>query len=194
MKRNEISGLFTSHVIDAINEGFDPCMTELTGSYSNVMGSHMVFAKGSERIVMWIEEEERRVRNVVPHATLYVARIELGNDKSLERSYYWPHEWKENVVYTKKVYLMSHGVWSDAWYTTDEEEAIAARNKHRERYANSDRPYVCKEFEMTDRLFAIVRKLKGFKTVKRENVRVWKCNGVWHIENTKSKNVSTLSA
>ncbi len=194
MKKHEISGLFTSHITDAITEGFAPCMTELTGSYSDVMGNQMVFAKGDERIIMWMEGEERRFRNAIPHVTLYMARIKLGNGESLECSYHWSHEWKEHVVYTKRVYLMSYGLWRDAWYTTDEEEAMAARNKHRERYANSDRPHACKDFEMTDRLFAIVRKLKGFKTVKRENVRVWKCNGAWHIENTKSKNEAVLSA
>lgn len=56
MKKNQISAKFNAIITNAISEGFYPCMTELTGSYSDVMGSQIVLAKGNERIVLWMEE------------------------------------------------------------------------------------------------------------------------------------------
>ena len=56
MKKSDISAKFAPYVADAISEGFAPCLTELSGSYSGIMGYQMVFAKGNGRIVMWMEQ------------------------------------------------------------------------------------------------------------------------------------------
>ncbi len=197
MKKHEISGLFTSHVTDAINEGFVPCMTELTGSYSDVMGTQMVFAKGDERIIMWMEEKDNfglYNEDAPSNVTLRVARISLGYGETLENSYCWPRDWKRHVVHEQAVYRVSDRSWKGDWYSASEEEAREAMRKRRERFYLRGSDGLYRDYEMTDRLFAIVRRLKGFKTVKRQSVRVWKYNGVWHVENTKSGNEVTLAA
>lgn len=197
MKKSEISAKFTAIISDAISEGFYPCMTELTGSYSDVMGTQMVLAKGNERMALWMEEQESySLRKEVASVTLYAARFTLKAGERTEWNYRWSKDWKEHTFWSETVYRVSEGRHSDdAWYSEDKGEAEQARTTRHERWSASPRSISrVKEYEVNDNLMRIVRRVKGFKSVARKNVRVWKCNGVWHIENTASGNKVALSA
>lgn len=197
MKKNEISAKFNAILASAISEGFYPCLTELTGSYSDVMGSQIVLAKNNERMVLWMEETESYSRrDDVASVTLYASRFTIKAGESTDWKYCWPAQWKEHTFWSETVYRVSEGRHSDdSWYTEDKDEAERACTLRSERWAASPRSISrVKEYEVTDSLMRIVRRVKGFKSVARKNVRVWKHNGVWHIENTASGNRVTLSA
>lgn len=197
MKKSEISAKFSAILANAISEGFYPCMTELTGSYSDVMGSQIVLAKNNERMVLWMDEKESYGhRDEVASVTLYASRFTLKAGETTEWDYRWSTQWKEHIFWSETVYRVSEGRHSDdSWYVEDKDEAEKARTLRSERWAASPRSISrVKEFEITDELYRIVRKVKGFKSIARKNVRVWKCNGVWHIENTKTRNYVTISA
>lgn len=197
MKKNEISAKFNAILANAISEGFYPCMTELTGSYSDVMGSQIVLAKGNERMVLWMEERESYGhRDEVASVTLYASRFTLGADETTEWDYRWSTQWKEHIVWSETVYRVSEGRHSDdSWYVENKGEAEEARTVRHERWSASPKSISrVKEYEVNDGIMRIVRKVKGFKSVARKNVRVWKYNGIWHIENTASGNKVTLSA
>ena len=99
MKKNEISAKFNTIITDAISEGFYPCMTELTGSYSDVMGTQIVLAKGNERMVLWIEERMSfGHRDEVASVTLYASRFTLKSGEKTEWDYRWSDQWKEHIV------------------------------------------------------------------------------------------------
>lgn len=195
MKKSEISAKFNTILSDAISEGFYPCMTELTGSYSDVMGTQMVLAKGNERMVLWMEEQESySVRKEVASVTLYAARFTLKAGERTEWSYRWSHDWKEHTFWSETVYRVSEGRHSDdSWYSEDKAEAEQARATRTERWSAKSVSRT-KEYEVDNRLMGIVRKVKGFKSVARKNVRVWKYGTTWHIENTASGNRVALSA
>lgn len=196
MKKNEISAKFNDILTKAISEGFFPCMTELTGSYSNVMGSQIVLAKGNERIVLWMEENEVYLSsgNEPFSVTLYASRFTLNDGESVERSHYWSTQWKEHIVWSETVYRVSDRGWhGEGWYSNSEKEAREAEAVRFSRWEHKS-VSCTKEYEVTDRLMSIVRKVKGFKTVARKNVRVSKCRNVWYIENVASGNRVTLSA
>lgn len=195
MKKNEISAKFNTILANAITEGFYPCMTELTGSYSDVMGSQIVLAKGNERIVLWMEENIVFGRSEEANSvTLYASRFELKAGESTEWDYRWSTQWKEHIVWTETVYQVSEGRHSDdGWYSEDKTEAKQASSIRTKRWSAKSVSRT-KEYEVTDSLMRIVRKVRGFKSVARKNVRVWKCNGIWHIENIASGNKVTLSA
>lgn len=195
MRKHEISAKFNPIIASAIADGFYPCMTELTGSYSDVMGTQIVLAKGSERMVLWMEEHiGLGSRGVVSDVTLCASSFTLGAGESIESSYRWSTQWKEHIFWSETVYQVSEGRYrDDGWYTEDKAEAEQARVIRNERWKASFVGW-SKDYEITDTLLRIVRKLKGFKTVARKNIRVWKHDGVWHIENTASRNEVTLSA
>lgn len=195
MKKNEISAKFNAILSDAISEGFYPCMTELTGSYSDVMGTQIVLAKDNERMVLWMEEQESYGhRDEVASVTLYAARFALKADERTDWNYRWSHDWKEHIVWSETVYRVSEGRHSDdSWYSEDKAEAEQARTTRTERWSAKYRSSR-KDYELTESLLRIIRKVKGFKSVARKNIRVWKYNGVWHIENTVSRNIVLLSA
>lgn len=195
MKKNEISAKFNAILTDAISEGFYPCMTELTGSYSDVMGTQMVLANGNERMVLWMEEQESYSRREeVASVTLYAARFTLKAGECTDWNYRWSNDWKEHTFWTETVYRVSEGRHSDdSWYSEDKTVAEQARNIRSERWSAKSVNRT-KEYEVSDSLMRIVRKVKGFKSVARKNVRVWKYDNVWHIENTASGNRVALSA
>lgn len=197
MKKNEISAKFNAILANAIADGFYPCLTELTGSYSDVMGSQIVLAKNNERMVLWMEETESYSRrHDVASVTLYASRFTLKAGESTDWQYRWSDQWKEHTFWSETVYRVSEGRHSDdSWYVEDKGEAEKARTLRSERWAASPRSVSrVKEYEVTDGLMRIVRRVKGFKSVARKNVKVWKHNSVWHIENTASGNRVTLSA
>lgn len=197
MKKNEISAKFNAILANAIAEGFYPCLTELTGSYSDVMGSQIVLAKNNERMVLWMEETESYShRDEVATVTLYASRFTLKAGESTDWQYRWSAQWKEHTFWSETVYRVSEGRHSDdSWYVEDKGEAEKARTLRSERWAASPRSVSrVKEYEVTDGLMRIVRRVKGFKSVARKNARVWRRDSVWHIENTASGNRVTLSA
>lgn len=197
MKKSEISAKFNDVLTSALAEGFYPCMTELAGSYSDVEGTQWVLAKGRERIVLWMEgRESYGHRDEVASVTLYASRFTIKAGESTEWDYRWSTQWKEHIVWSETVYRVSEGRHSDdSWYTEDKAEAEQARTIRTERWSASVRSISrVREYEVTDRLMRTVRKVRGFKSVPRKNVRVWKYNGIWHIENTASGNKVTLSA
>ena len=189
MKKHEISKAVTEHIADAIANGFYPCMTELRGSYSGVEGSQMVFAKNNERMVFWMEY----TAGYGSYATItaYVAHITLKAGESMEWTYNWPDNWKEHAVWSKKFYEVDND-----WYVEDEEEAIQARDKRHGRYANKRKNWGWNDVDVTDGIYEIARKLKGFKTIRRENLRVRRNadRAAWTFINANSGNSVTVGA
>lgn len=193
MKKNEISAKFATIVADAIAEGFAPCMTELCGSYSGVVGSQIVLAKGNERIVMWMEEEHawEHKDTEIDAIALFASRFALAKGERTDHAHMWPSDWKRDAFHTERVYRVSE--WRGDWYSEDKAEAERAQEKRYTRHSHfgsSD----WREYEVDDRLLAIARRIKGFKTIRRENLRVVKNHGTWTFVNKKSRNEVRIGA
>lgn len=195
MKANEITSKFTDAITAAIAEGFTPCMSELTGSYSDVEGTQWVLAKGRERIVLW-QEREGYIHGENERINLYGARFELAEGESTEWSYKWSHDWKEHLFMSETVYRVDDR-WGngEAWYSEDEADAIEAKAVRSIRW-EANGSHDCYSYrEVNDRMLRIVRKLKGFKSVKRDNIKARKLNGGgWEFRNIASGNTVRLSA
>lgn len=195
MRVNEITSKFTDTITAAIAEGFTPCMSELTGSYSDVEGTQWVLAKGRERIVLWQEKEGSFFDEGTERIFLYGARFELANSESTEWNYHWSHNWKEHLFMRETVYRVDDRLRGEGWYSEDEADAIEAsavcsiRRKAKGYSGRYERR------EVTDQMLRIIRKISGFKTVKRDNIRAFKLNGVgWEFRNVASGNTVRLSA
>ena len=189
MKKHEISKALTNHISDAIANGFYPCMTELRGSYSGVEGSQMVFAKDNERMVFWMEY----TAGYGSYATItaYVAHIALKKGESMEWHYNWPDNWKEHAIWSKKFYEVDND-----WYSENEQDAKDAESKRHERYGNKTSNWGWHNVEVTDGIYGIARRLKGFKTIKRENLKVRRHadRAAWIFINANSGNSVTVQA
>lgn len=193
MKKNELSAKFSPYVASAIAEGFAPCMTELSGSYSGVLGSQIVLAKGRERIVMWMEEKcGCRLEDEPDTVTLFVARFALAKGETTEFHYMWPADWKKHLVAQMSFYEVSPR--KTGWYVEDIEEARRAREVHVARYDHRFYSTRFREYEVTDKLLAIARRLNGFKTIRRENLHVYKTGGTWVFQNKKSHREACVGA
>lgn len=194
MKANEITSKFTDAITAAIAEGFTPCMSELTGSYSDVEGTQWVLAKGRERIVLW-QEKEGGFGGETERINLYGARFELAEGESTEWNYHWSHDWKEHLFMSETVYRVDDRWRGEAWYSEDEADATEARDVRSIRRKARD-SHDCYDYrEVTDKMLRIVRKLKGFKSVKRDNIKARKLNGGgWEFRNVASGNTVRLSA
>lgn len=187
MKKNELSAKFNKHLTAAVAEGFSPCLTELRGSYSDVFGSQLVLAKDNERIVMWMEENKEYSRDAAPDTIkTYVSRFSLAKGESTDRNYMWPSEWKKHLVDETTSYVVSDR--RDGWYVDDPDEAARARDLHWDRLCNSRHASDFREYEVNGRILAIARRIKGFKTIKPENLRVHKVGKTWHFVNMRSRN------
>lgn len=187
MKKNDLSAKFNKHLTAAVAEGFAPCLTELRGSYSGVFGSQLVLARGNERIVMWMEENKEYSRDADPDIVkMYVSRFALAKGETCEWNYNWPSDWKEHLVDEMTSYAVSDR--RDGWYVDDADEAAAARKLHWDRLANDRGSREFREYEADGRILAIARRLRGFKTIKPENLRVYKCGRTWHFVNKRSRN------
>ena len=187
MKVKDISKGFAPIVAEAIAEGYAPCMDELRGSYSGVEGSQLVLERGRERLILWVGRGvlTRPRRTNLPLLRANVAHITLGRGESLEYNYPWPHNWSDHLVSSTPYYEAARG-----WYVGTVEEAEAIEDK---REARREARYVktYREWEVTDELLAIVRRIKGFKSVRRENVRVMRTKDGWRVENRRSGNYVT---
>jgi len=185
MKKNAISTKFNKHLTAAVAEGFAPCMTELRGSYSGVCGTQLVLAKDNERIVMWMEEKHDYGNHKAPDTVhLFVARFALGKGETCEWNYMWPQDWKKHLIDEMTVYEVT--ARREGWYVDDPADATHAKETHYARYDNRYHADAPRKVEVTDRLLAIVRRKKGFKTIKRENLSVVKSHNRWVFRNTVS--------
>lgn len=193
MKKNEISAKFNKHLAAAIAEGFAPSMTELRGSYSGVCGAQIVLAKGNERIIMWMEERhDYGDHNAPDTVSLFVARFALAKGETCEWNYMWPQDWKQHLIDEMTVYEVS--ARRDGWYVEDADEAARAKETHISRYDNRYRANAPRPVEVTDQLLAIVRRKRGFKTVKPENLAVIKVGKRWVFTNTLSRREVVVGA
>ena len=183
MKKQELSRMFNPYIAEIMAEGFYLCMTELKGGYGFV-GQQTCFAKGRERVVLWIdsertEDEERPYDNDI---ILRAARFTLEDGETTESHYNWPSQWSEHTVWEKTVYEID----------------MAMRKKHFERRRSDVSRWIndTVEFEMTDKLLAIVRRVGGFKTAPRKNIKVMKHvrKNRWVIKNVKSGFTATVHA
>lgn len=192
MKTSEVNKKFNPYIKDIMDEGFYICATELTGSYSDILGNHTCFAKGNERVVVWLEMEREFRKNPVIHG--YAARFTLAKGESTEWQYHWASEWKKHLVFDFTLYGVGERYNCD-WFVDTEEEAQAARDKRIERYRQSATDS-CAEVEMNDSLFEIARRHEGFKRAKREEVKVWrnKHSLGWAFRNMKSGREFTICA
>lgn len=188
MRKHEISKLAQEQVAAIIADGFVIDLMELTGSYSDVEGTQAVFAKGSERVVMWCERHDdyRSPESV----TLRMARFDVTSEKNLGWGFHWSSEWAEHVYFEATAWKVG-----EDWYTTDEAEAERCRKLSFERYRNRGDWRKVRKLELTDGLLAIVRRVKGFKSVRRDDIEVTKKgSNSWTIRNTASGNKVTICA
>ena len=184
MKRNEISKLAQGEVMALMANGFTICLDELTGSYSDVEGTQVVFARGDERVVMWTEREHGSFsRKVLPQLVLKLARFTNTEGKNTDWGLHWPHEWDEHVYAEWVAYRIA-----EDWYTLDKAEAEACRQKSYERHDARYIPSFPRNVEITDDLWRIVKKVRGFKSAKRDDVEIKKDPNVnaWTFRNVKS--------
>ena len=181
MRKAEITKLAQEQVASLMADGFCIDLMELTGSYSDVEGTQAVFAKGNERVVMWCKS--RNDYRAPESITLRMARFAVTAEKNLDWGFSWSSEWEPHVFFEATVWKVG-----DDWYTTDEAEATRCRElsiaRYRSRYEDGGR-----KLELTDGLLSIVRRVKGFKSVRRDDICVTKKSGNrWEIRNTASGN------
>lgn len=192
MKFNEITSKFNPYLNAIVAEGFTICMTELTGSYSEVRGQHAVFAKGRERVVMWLTDV-RGEHYSDKGIALHIARWEMAPGEKADWQYNWPKNWAENIIWEATVYRVS-----DDWYVDDEAEAQAAlrvRQAHREAKRGMSADLWCwRRITVTDGLYRVARKLNGLKSVKRGDLAVERrTEGAgWRFINTATGTKATV--
>ena len=203
MKKMDIAAKMSESVTLLLLDGYQLSLTELTGGRGYGAG-YTVLARGNEREIIFItkrcediECEDGRER-MFSTITITRSHIELGKGETLEHNYMWSSDWEEHAVESYKFWCIDE--WGNRdWYTESFEEALSCRMKSRERNCARFTSCNVKDFEVTDELMRIVRKVKGFKTVRRDDVRVWKKVGYngsaeYIIDNTRSGNRVTLSA
>ena len=187
-------------------DGYQLSLTELTGAYGVDTG-YVVLAKGNAREIIWTDEEREYIEcpdgreRMFTSVGIFRSHIELGQNETLKWNYSWPNKWAEHVVESYKVWCIDEFGNRD-WYTESFDEALAARMKHLDRALNyrAVDAIECREFEMTDALLRIVRKVSGFKSAKRGDVRVSKFPKKWdgatgcyyRIQNTRTGTIAEL--
>lgn len=186
MRLNELSEAFAAVFEGAVRRGFYPCLTELTGAYSDVFGTHLVLGMDNERIILWMEREFKHY----PMVVLYAAHIVLEDGQTLRSACHWPNQWKEHVYWRRIFYCVSEQ--GEGWYSAYPADAEGASLKRRARRKRSYVPRV-RRYELSDRLLSIVRRVRGFKTVDRDLIEVFKyVDGSWVIRNTKTRTEACL--
>lgn len=199
MRKHEIGKVLNGIITEALNDGYGISFGELRGCYSDCE-TQTVLAKGPDRIIVWASVLRDYKSETI---TVNASRIHLETTgegghrytQSLDRDYHWSDDWKKGLFFEKSFYHV--GAREDDWYVESQSEAEAAAQKHYDR-CKARRVITSKELEMTPRLMSIVRKLKGFKTVKAENVRVTRRYNEWAhkreyiVRNVKSGNSAHL--
>lgn len=194
INRQQLNAIFTPYIQNALAEGFAVSFLDgIRGSFSNVWGEQMHLSKGDEHIVMWLERDHFHQRREVAEVRVRVARFVYDGDVNLT----WPKDWEPHLVHEERWYAVADGYDGGDWFVPAEEAETVQAKKDARRRANRNR-YGCYYIPMTDRMLKAVRKVPGFKTVKREIVTVERRYaddpGVrYTITNTKSRNQVTVS-
>lgn len=166
MKKNDITKVAADDIQNYINDGFTVSLTELTGSYGQY--NQLVLMRDRERVVVWLEDSKLEGERWVDTVIIHVSHFELEKGQTTEYGdLHWQNGWKANDVKTYTLYKIDYD-----WYTTDKEEAILCYDLQRVRYSNRDTYRYEVELEVTDQLLKIARKMKGFKTIKKDNLTV----------------------
>lgn len=192
MRETELGRLFTPAITSALEEGYAIAPNELRGSYGRT--NPIVLAKGSSRIVLWLEWESRYGRgHRHEQVTAHVSSIELGRGKSLGNDYRWPDSWRGHDVSSVTMYRVDDSYF-DAWYSDDEadlEEAAEVRRVREEMRHVDPQP----EVEVSDRAWSVIHRLRGFKRARREDVRLYKLRNAceWVINDTSRDACATIS-
>ena len=190
MKKMQFQSKMSESVALLILDGYQLSFGELTGSYSEAEG-YVVLARGNEREIIWLGRDSY-YNNEFDCTSIVInrAHIELAKGETLEWNYRFPSKWAEHIVEQHRAFKLGRD-----WYVDSYEEWKEANEKHLDRYRARDIDYSTEyhTFANTDELMRIVRKVKGFKTVKREDVLVGKRGGSYRIENRASGNYVYLS-
>lgn len=187
MKKSDAMATMTNKVSELLADGWNIAF-DLRGTYSNIAG-YMTFARGDRRAIVYVEETPDYGAKV-GKLRVACAEIVLGKEETLERNYLWPTDWDKHITEERAFYKVAN--WDGDWYGT-EEEAKKAEEVRRARW-NARHTYMTrKEFKVTERVMSAVHKVVGFKTIKAENVKVYRIERTYYIENTKSGRVARYS-
>ena len=189
MKSIDACKWFTPYITEAICEGYTTVMSNDSGGTDGCQ----IWRRGRNYITMWVTESHSMdidgVNNVRT-LTLSVARFTIPRGTSFANSRLsWADKWAEHIVASKKLYNVD-ALCRDAWWTEDLEEVRRARETQAARRANRRINHRSKALPITDGLLAVVRRVKGFKTVDSRYITVTKkpYESTWWITNTKSGN------
>lgn len=190
MKSIDACKWFVPFINDAISEGYTPVvMTD------NSFGSRgcQVWQRGNDYITLWADEQygmDVEGVNSVNVLTLSVARFTVPMGTSLRScGLDWCDKWEKHIVASKTMYDVD-ATHRDRWWVEDIETVRRARDTRYERLMARRTSCVWRELPLTDELLAIVRRVKGFKTVDSRHITVTKklYESTWWITNTKSGN------
>lgn len=198
MHESEIGQVAKPWIDEWVADGFYPSMTELTGSYSEVDGLQVIFAKGKERRIVWLERNRSHYGHSRRILTLYVAYITLpAGETTLENSHYWAKDWKAKSYRLESVTL--YGIESNfkSWYTTDKDEwdEMCRRQDERMDRRRTTNPHH-RDIKVTTEWLKLARKFKGFKSIRRADLNIRRVNNAyssnidhsWRFINNRSGN------
>lgn len=183
MKKQEISATYNEYIAEIMNEGFTLNMTDLRGGYG-FFGQQTCFSKGNEYVVIWIEREVDFDSDIA-EIHCYTARFAVKPGETIDNpNYTWPRQWKEHLVSDVVFYELVR----DEWFTDSEEEANKARAKRLNRWRSNRNRSERFELAVTDNLVKTVRRLEGFKTIKRNDIKVERVSRGYIVTNKRSNN------
>lgn len=194
MKSIDACKWFVPFINDAISEGYTPAV--MTDRSFGSRGCQ-VWQRGRDYITLWADESHRMdVEGVdsVNVLTLSVARFTVPMGTSLRScGLDWCDKWEKHTVASKTLYDVD-ALYRDRWWVEDIETVRKARETRYERLMARRTSAVWRELPLTDELLAIVRKVKGFKTVDSRYIAVEKCPdaNAWRITNRKSGNSTVV--
>lgn len=192
MRETELGKVFTPVITNALEEGYAIDLTELRNSYWRKVQT--VLAKGNSRLVLWMEWRSHYGDDAHDEVEVHVSSIDLDPGRCLDGDYFYPDSWAEHDVTRFTVYRIDSGYGRGGWYSTDRadlEEAKAVRRVRREMHRVDPQP----ELRVTDRTWAAIRRVTGFKRARREDVRLLKTRGEneYVIVDTRRDKYSTVS-
>lgn len=184
MKASEITKILNEHLAQALSDGFS-ISYELRGSYSGVYG-YTLLAKGNERVMLWLEEDRERLGSHTYTDTMSakVGRFTLSKGERIDTSHMWPSCW--GCVWERKFYNIGRA--RGRWYVEDVNEVLRVGRLREERWYARHVNAREKSFEITPKVLRAARKLRGFKTIKSENLKAVKRGGRYYVRNTRSGN------
>lgn len=197
MKSIDACKWFVPFINDSIIEGYTPVV--MTDRSFGSKGCQ-VWQRGRDYIALWCDESHRMDVDGVSNVsvlTMSVARFTtpIGTDlRSCGLD--WCDKWEKYTVASKTLYNID-ALYRDNWWVEDLEAVRKAREVRSERnmarYAHCSRWRV---LPLTDELLAIVRRVKGFKTVDSRYITVEKLpnESAWRITNRKSGNCEFIRA